>query len=181
VTVRSLQYARTVTEERGVDAKSIACRSIAAVAVRGVDERVLRRLLRRGGVLGDARHPPTVAEELTANLIFFEPLTIYNDKEFQLLAYGSRVTCRVTDVEDCGKAGLLVFGPRYRGHPGEVVHARLALEAPFCIERARDLARMSRFVLRQNHRIVACGACVDLRVWRREDLSAAREVMHRSA
>jgi translation elongation factor EF-1alpha len=165
--VGSMQKPRPVNDERKVESEdSIPARAIVAVSTRTADknykETHFNRFLRHGGVLGTVTDPPTVATEIEADIIFFEPERVYAGKEYTILANASRSTGRIVAIEKGTGIFYDLNDEQYDAGASERVKARLRFERPICIEAEEKYQRLTRFLLREHDRVVACGRCCQI-------------------
>ena len=102
--VGSLRRPKPITESEKIEVEeSVEARAIVAISAKTVDQNFKEvnydQFLRHGGVLGTADDRPTVAEEIMADIIFFEPDTVYSGKEYTILANASRSTATIVEIE----------------------------------------------------------------------------------
>lgn len=168
VRVRSLQYARSVTEKRGAVTQEVKARGVAALSLDGVGVADLRRWLRHGGALGPLSAPPRAVCEIKVELLVFEKNRIFVGRDYTLLSNAARSTCRVIRLEPPLRPGpteeAQLRGTEAEGFQkaGEL-SATLLLESPIFIESVKEgHRRLSRFALRQDNRVVACGRCLEV-------------------
>lgn len=163
IRIRSIQRARSVNSPRSsVTEDSISARAIVAIATSDVGRESADKYLRHGGVLGPLTNPPATATEICAEMIFFEPDTVYSGKQYTILANASRGTARILDIEKAQEGRLNLDSDEYDASAMEPIKAHLKLEYPLCIEAAGEFQRLTRFVLREHNRVVACGRCLQI-------------------
>lgn len=188
VQVRSVQQARAVNEAvKKESEKEVSARAIVGVALGNVKKADAEKYLRHGGVLGRPDEPPLTAKEISAELFFFDPDMVYGGQEFIILTNTSRGIAMIYEVNKepmaarekaSAGAGLrwrpaaqqhtpsLYVEPQglvgYRTPVMERVSARLRFEKRLCIEKDEKYQRMTRFLLREKNRIVACGRCLEI-------------------
>jgi elongation factor 1-alpha len=191
VQVRSVQPTRGVNEPVTTEGeKEVSARAIVGVALgNSVKKIAAEKYLRHGGVLGRLNEPPQTAKEISAELFFFEPDLVYGGKEFIILTNTSRGVARIYDVsteqepsvarEEASAATGLRWRPVSRRHALSLftesqgmagyrpaltqrVSARLRFEKRLCIEKDEQYQRMTRFLLRDKNKIVACGRCLEI-------------------
>ncbi len=174
IQARFIQRAKSVTDKKGENLESISARTIISIATSSLSVNEAKKYLKHGGVLGTLSSRPSVAKEIEADVIFFEPNTVYSGKEFILLANASKSFARIITIERSSLA-LNRFhnlpsenqvydltNDEYETKEREVVRARLILEQPVCIESSIEFQRLTRFVLREHNNIVACGKCINI-------------------
>ncbi len=176
IRVRSVQRARSVTEKKSENVDVIPARAIVAVAASGLPETDAERYLRHGGILGTKLDQPSVANEIEAELIFFEPSTVYSGKDYVILTNASRSIARILTIEGNPKSVYYVdekakdkhkleydlSKDEYDASAEEVTRAKLSFSQPVCIESSMQFQRLTRFILREQNRIVACGRCLSI-------------------
>jgi translation elongation factor EF-1alpha len=141
----------------------VEARATVAISAKAVDQNFKEanydRFLRHGGVLGTVDDRPAVAEEIMADIIFFEPDTVYSGKEYTILANASRSTATIVAIEK--GEGILydLQTEKYDAGASERVTARLRFKRPICVEAKEEYQRLTRFLLREHDRVVACGRC----------------------
>jgi elongation factor 1-alpha len=175
IQIRSLQRARSITEEKGENVEIVSARAIVAVATPSLTVPEAKVYLRHGGVFGTSFDHPSVAREIEAEIIFFEPNTVYSGKEYVVLANASRSTARIMTIEgkprflyrfddtELDKRSVLTYDltkDEYEAREGEMVRAKLSFEQPICIESSKEYQRLTRFILRERNSVVACGRCL---------------------
>ena len=97
-----------------------------------------------------------------AELIFFEPDMVYSSKDYTILANASCSTARILGDERAGAPELNLDRDEYDARATEPIKARLKFGHPLCIEWAEEFQRLTRFVLREHNRVVACGRCLEI-------------------
>jgi translation elongation factor EF-1alpha len=166
--VHSIQQARGVNERDrpGVNVDEISARALIGVALREITKEEAERYLRHGGVLGTVKDKPTTAEEISAEVIFFEPNTVYSGKEFVILTNSSRGVAKITSVERKGELPVILGREKEDGRQiertEEAIKASLKFPKRLCIEYDQDFQRLTRFLLREKNKIVACGRCLEV-------------------
>lgn len=162
--VRSVQRARSVTDAGKAIANEvvISARAIVAVSTSNLSREDAERYLRHGGVLGAPSNPPSIANEISAELIFFEPDTVYSGKDYTILANASRSTAKILEVEKTGGLEFDLERDEYDARAAEPIKAHLKFGTPLCIEESEEFQRLTRFVLREHNRVVACGRCLEI-------------------
>ena len=174
IQTRFIQRARSVTDKKGEDLQSISARTIISIATPSLSIDDAKKYLKHGGVFGKVSNRPTVAKEIEADVIFFEPNTVYSGKEFVMQANASKCSARITSIERDSKNSNGFFAlpssnqvydltkDEYETKEREVVHARLILEQPICIESSIEFQRLTRFILREHNNVIACGRCIKI-------------------
>jgi elongation factor 1-alpha len=165
--VGTMQKPRPVNVEGKIESEdSISARAIVAMSARGIDknykETHFNKFLRHGGVIGTLNNPPAVATEIMADVIFFEPNKVYSGKEYTVLANASRSTGRIVAIEKGTGIFYDLNDEQYDAGASERVRARLRFERPICIEAEEKYQRLTRFLLREHDRVVACGRCCEI-------------------
>ena len=160
---RSIQRARSVTEKRGVTVSEIASRAIVAIATTAseLSRKDAEIYLSHGGILGLCGDPPRVATEIKAELIFFERGVVYSGKDYAIYPNASRGTARIRQIESRGTLEPQK-GSAYEAGESERMVAILRMAQPICIECSDEFRRLTRFVLREQNSIVACGRCIEI-------------------
>ncbi len=174
IQTRFIQRAKSVTDKKGADEESISARAIVSIATSSLSVGVVKKYLRHGGMFGTLSNRPTVAKEIEADVIFFEPSTVYSGKEFVMQANASKCSARITSIERNSKTSTRLNAvpmhdevynltkDEYDAKEREAVRARLVLEQPICIEASIEFQRLTRFLLREHNNIVACGRCIKI-------------------
>lgn len=191
VQVRSLQRARGVNEAASTKGEpEVAARAIVGVSMgKSIKKSEAEKHLRHGGVLGRLDEPPQTAKEIEAELFFFDPEMVYGGKEFIILTNTSRGVAKIFDISrepelrsdaemeptaasakwraDALTHTLSLYKEShkttgYKASVMERVRAHLRFEKRLCIEKEEKYQRMTRFLLREKNRIVACGRCLDI-------------------
>lgn len=162
--IRSVQRARSVTDTGKPlgNETAISARAIVAISTNNLTREDAERYLKHGGVLGAPSDPPSIANEILAELIFFEPDTVYSGKDYTILANASRSIAKILEVEKSGVGGFNLERDEYDAKTTEPITARLKFGAPLCIESSEEFQRLTRFVLREHNRVVACGRCLKI-------------------
>lgn len=172
IQTRFIQRAKSVTDKKGDDLEKVAARTIISVATSSLSVIDAKRLLKHGGVFGTVSNRPTVANEIEAEVIFFEPNTVYSGKEFVMQANASKTSARIITIErsfrDFSQFNKLPLGiqeydltrDEFESKEREVVRAKLVLGQPICIEESSEFHRLTRFILREHNNIAACGRCI---------------------
>jgi elongation factor 1-alpha len=165
VRLGTLQRARAVNEPSGRLESEIEARAIIGVQIRGQTRDEMARLLERGGVLGGVAEAPRGADEIEADVVFFEKDTVYGGKEYICISNGCRSACTVRRIRDrfglefeWAEGGESRRAAR-RTEVGERLTARIVFKRPICIEDQSMYGRMTRFVLREQNRVIGCGVC----------------------
>ncbi len=158
--VRSIQLARGLNEPVRKNEDEVSARAIVSIATGDVDIGKMKEYLKHGGVLGRLDDRPMVVKEFEARVVFFKASTVYAGKEYFLQANVGRTSATISDIGSRQKLIDLGTGEEYEVTDGEVVTVRVQLARSICIESDDRFRRLTRFVLRQDNEIVACGRCV---------------------
>ena len=176
VRIRSLQWARSIAEKKGKSAEFISARAIAAIATNSLTVLEAEEYLKHGGVLGELSDRPSVAREIEAEIVFFEQGTVYRGKEYVILTNASSITARITSIErkpgamgdldrlaaNKSKSRYDLSEDVYETREMDVVRAVLIFTQPICIESSMEYQRLTKFILREHNRVVACGRCLNI-------------------
>lgn len=160
--VRSLQRARGLNEAPRLNESRIAARAIVSIATGEIAGDEARRLLRHGGMLGTLEHRPSVAIRIRAQIVFFRSATVYAGKLFTLHTNSARTNATIESIMEKRGVPTNLDAEEYDLTDGEIVKATLAFTKQVCIECEERFGRLTRFVLRQDNEVIACGMCVEV-------------------
>ena len=168
--IKSMQYARSITERRTNETvDEVAARAIVSVALPDLNVRMAGDLFKRGAVFGTAKRRPTVAELIEAEVFFFEPDTVYEGKEYVFYTNASQSVAHITRLPQMeGSAPFLHTRSTkmrdtvlaFQTGEADSIRTTIRLKFPVCIEADPAFQRLTRFILKHNNNIVACGRCL---------------------
>ncbi len=113
----------------------------------------------RGDVLADARHPPEVADQFAAHILWMSDEPLLPGRQYWL-KHGTRtVSAQVSDIKHKVDVNSQEHLAARRLQLNEVGYCNLTLTAPIAYERYIDNRALGAFILidRQTHATVACG------------------------
>ena len=113
----------------------------------------------RGDVLADARHPPEVADQFAAHILWMSDDALLPGRQYWL-KHGTRtVSAQVSDIKHKVDVNSQEHLAARRLQLNEVGYCNLTLAAPLAYERYIDNRALGAFILidRQTHATVACG------------------------
>lgn len=159
---RSIHLAKSVTEATSRPVEEIEARVIVAVNVPGWKREDAESYFRRGGALGPREDRPRVARRILADVVFFERDTVYGGKEYVLVSHVAGAAAWFRKIVDRDSLSHDLLADEYSAATGELVRAEIDFDTPYCIEMQSEFPRLSRFVIREQNRIVACGKCIEI-------------------
>jgi elongation factor 1-alpha len=160
--LRSVHLARGVTDSKPHPVDEALARAIVAVNVPSWSRGDASSYFRGGGVLGTSSNRPRVAVSILADVVFFEPETVYAGKEYVIGPHAALTTGYFLEIVDASTVVYDLRKDEYNAYSGESVRARIQFRKPCCIEPLSEFPRLSRFVVRESNRITACGTCVEI-------------------
>lgn len=170
--IKSMQYARSITDDKtNRSVAEIPARAIVAVALSDLKLQVAKVLFKRGAILGKRENKPKVASEISAEVIFFEPDTVYEGKEYVFYTNASQSVAQVITIPPKESNELFYHTKKNKNRDNviatkvletESYSIKLRLKYPICIEDDIIFQRLTRFILKQNNKIVACGRCLNI-------------------
>jgi len=129
--------------------------------VRGIS----RQDVRRGDVCGDSAHPPTVAEEFTAQIIVLNhPSVLAPGYTPVFHCHTAQVACTITEiVKKINPAtGAVVQEKPDFIKTGDAAIIKVKPTVPMCVEKASEYPPLGRFAIRDMGQTVAAGMIIDL-------------------
>jgi elongation factor 1-alpha len=129
--------------------------------VRGVSKQDIRR----GDVCGTPEHPPTVAEEFTAQIIVLNhPSVLAPGYTPVFHCHTAQVACTVTEiVKKINPAtGQVIQEKPDFIKTGDAAIIKVKPTTPMCVEKASDFPSLGRFAIRDMGQTVAAGMIIDL-------------------
>jgi|GEM_PF-4402879 len=172
--IKSLEYSKPFNSTIDADRKSdvVKARAIISVAITnrtGLDKTEIEKILRHGGVFSNnTTHLPKKIKSIEAEISFFEPLTVYEGKEYIFYSNASHTVATFFNLfeEESSRyhlrknsndaVGVIEFETKIRKN------IKLNFKYPICIEANPRFHRLTRFVLKENNKIVACGICTKI-------------------
>lgn len=121
--------------------------------------------------MGKRENKPKVASEISAEVIFFEPDTVYEGKEYVFYTNASQSVAQVITIPPKESNELFYHTKKNKNRDNviatkvletESYSIKLRLKYPICIEDDIIFQRLTRFILKQNNKIVACGRCLNI-------------------
>ncbi|MBK8066792.1 MAG: sulfate adenylyltransferase subunit CysN [Rhodanobacteraceae bacterium] len=113
----------------------------------------------RGDVLADARHPPEVADQFAAHILWMSDEPLLPGRQYWLKSATRTVGAQVSDITHKVAVNTQEHLAARRLLLNEVGYCKLTLAAPIAFERYADDRTLGGFILvdRQTHATVACG------------------------
>lgn len=161
-TVRSMQLARSVTDRETASLNSVEARAIVALSMPAWTRQLAISYFRKGGVLGSEQARPRTASYIVADVIFFEADTVYSGKEYLVHPHVTGTVARFKKIIDKDALSYDLVEDEYSTAFGELLRSEIEFQTPCCIETHSNFPRLSKFVVREHNRIVACGRCVEI-------------------
>lgn len=160
--VRSIAFARPGLKATGGDLHDVSARSIVALGVEGSEVDLYSALEDaevHGLVAGLPSTPPRVRSSCQAELLVVEhPTSIAEGYAPTLNANGDQVQCRFEKIAEKRSVGG-EWSEINKGllRPGDYGRVTLSFDRPIVMEDDDRFPRLSRFVVRDGHRVVALG------------------------
>ncbi|GMU42210.1 MAG: sulfate adenylyltransferase subunit CysN [Xanthomonadales bacterium PRO6] len=113
----------------------------------------------RGDVLADARHPPEVADQFAAHILWMTEEALLPGRQYWLKSATRTVGVQVSDIKHKVDVNTQEHLAARRLQLNEVGYCKLTLAAPIAFECYADDRTLGGFILvdRQTHATVACG------------------------
>ncbi|MCD6414189.1 MAG: translation elongation factor EF-1 subunit alpha [Candidatus Diapherotrites archaeon] len=119
-----------------------------------------REDVKRGDVVGDDAHPPTVAKEFTAQIVVLQhPSAIAAGYTPVFHCHTAQVACTITELLkklDPKTGSVKEENPKFL-KTGDVAIVKVVPTKPMCIETAKDFPQLGRFAVRDMGMTVAAG------------------------
>ena len=121
--------------------------------------------IQRGDVLGHPNNPPTVATEVTAQLVVLNHpsvITVGYTPVFHI--HTAQVACRIEEIVkklDPATGQTKEEKPDFIKN-GDAAIVKIKPIQPLVIERQKDIPQLARFAIRDSGQTVAAGMCIDL-------------------
>jgi len=129
--------------------------------VRGVGKQDIRR----GDVCGDPAHPPTVAEEFTAQIVVLNHPSVMAPGYTPVFhCHTAQVACTVTEIVsklNPATGQVIEEKPDFL-KTGDAGIIKVKPTTPMCVEKASDYPPLGRFAIRDMGQTVAAGMITDL-------------------
>jgi elongation factor 1-alpha len=158
--VKSIHLAHGVesTGEEVVD--SADSKTIVSLALSDFSVDEARDAFKRGGILARKGSSPTVASRIEAQMVFFESDAVYAGKEYILRPHVTHTLAHIQTITSKDDITLSLTDEQYQAQRGEMVTADISFDLPCCIEEMATYPSLSRFILSEQNRVVACGKCM---------------------
>jgi translation elongation factor EF-1alpha len=156
--IRDVFLAKSVTDTTPQRMQEVRERSIVSVSIPNWERKEANQYLRHGGVLGTKDSPPSVANTIEAEVVFFEEDLVYFGKKYVIQPHVSYVTGSFREILD--KEVLDLKEDDFAAPVGQRVRAVIEFDEPWCIETVEDFPRLSRFAVMEQNRTVAYGTCI---------------------
>ncbi len=130
--------------------------------VKGVEKKDIRR----GEVVGPAAHPPTVAEEFTAQIVVLEhPTAIAKGYTPVFHIHTTQIACTITEIiekKDPKTGATQQKNPDFI-KTGDVAIVRIKPMRPIVIEKFQEFPQLGRFAIRDMGQTVAAGVVLEVK------------------
>lgn len=166
VSVRSIKYAKSISNIGNLsDVQIASSRSIISIAINGLSENDAENYFKKGGVLSLKETRPSVAKEIYAEIVFFEPDTVYVGKEYMFYSNASYSDAKITLIENERLIGNEIRKDNntklvFEVLQNDVTFVNIEFKNRLCIEFDKGFARLTRFLLKDQNKVVACGRCL---------------------
>ena len=168
IEIKSIKHAKTVSNLKEFEAVEVVeSRAILSIAVTGIDLPRANKIFRRGGVLGLKENKPSVANAISAEVMFFEPESVYQGKEYILYTNCSYSLAKITRTDATNSYQIQYdfkkkIVPVYISSKNDTINVVIEMLHPVCIESDLIFNRLTKFVLKEQNKIVACGRCIKI-------------------
>ncbi len=119
----------------------------------------------RGDVAGHVSHPPTVAEEFTAQIIVLQhPSVITKGYTPVFHVHTAHVACQIIEIVkkiNPSTGETVAENPDYI-KAGDAAVIRCKPKTPLVIEKQTDFPQLAKFAMRDMGQTIAAGMCIDL-------------------
>ena len=123
-----------------------------------------KKSIKKGDVIGRPTHPPTVAEEFTAQIaVLNHPTAITVGYQPVLHCHTAQVACSVTQIiaKLDPKTGAKVENVEFLKN-GDVAFVKFKPTKLMVVEKASEFSQLGRFAIRDMGRTVAAGLVTDV-------------------
>jgi len=122
--------------------------------------------VRRGDVCGDAKHPPTVADEFTAQIVVLQhPSAITAGYTPVFHCHTSQTACTILSLDkklDPRTGETKEENPTFI-KAGDAAIVTIKPTKPFVIENIKEIPQLGRFAIRDMGQTIAAGMCIGVK------------------
>lgn len=130
-------------------------------ALKGIEKKAIRR----GSVVGDPTHPPTVVEEFTGQIVVLNhPTAIGKNYTPVFHIHTAQVACTITEIlekKDPKTGQTLQKNPDFI-KTGDVAIVKIKPTRPICAEKYSEYPALGRFAMRDMGQTVAAGIILEV-------------------